>query len=688
MAGGLVVRDARGKGLDAAPSVAGAIDMFLGLQQMPYDDQGQVEGIYFVQEARAQTNSTCDTGAQLANRPRLINGVSVPTINVKLNQTYRLRFLHSGSIGQIKPQVVTQTSTGLSALNDVRSDGGSIDAMTAAPVPGEADYAAKLAAYNKKYFVPLNEIETDGLPTGGIVAKPQIELAPAYRSAALFYVTDEMLQGLSGVEHDPATDTYTLYLIDQTQSPTGAATQCLRDSAGKLVLDSSGAPVPIQVTIANLRRVMAVIKVDASDPVELECCEPTSQFAAAQETYTSPPWDAANAFNPAAKYGYEGIGPLAPIHEDELRASAERAFDYRRESGAMVVDEPIAMVHYYGDGPKPNSAWDSLYNATSGSSYTDYACADTGGACTYCGGTKGLVVLPNGDTFLANLERNDEKVCGPVKDSKAIAQPTEASMSAYAAPNRLPWINFMICTRPTTTDLRPALSSDMIAQLEDAVIKGDKPPQFIFNSKTGKAEDPELQADVILAMLGTLDDLEVVVWQCMKFNEASEFTRWMTLNSSNQWRVSSKGNGKHVFHIHVNPFTLEEPYATAGTLDFDGQSVPPLNIWKDTLLAPPLGSNPVNFEGGALLKTRYTVFPGAFVQHCHVLTHEDQGMMQVVSVADGGYVEQLRALVGAETEFEMRQVLSAELMSAVAEDDRKAGPALLELIDVMPPPAE
>ncbi|MDJ0821342.1 MAG: multicopper oxidase domain-containing protein [Paracoccaceae bacterium] len=684
MAGGLVVRDAPGKGLDSAPSVAGAIDMFLGLQQMPYDDQGQVEGIYFIQEAAKQTASTCDAGAKLANRPRLINGVPVPTINVKLNQTYRWRFLHSGSIGQIYPQVTTLMGTQFSVLNDMRSDGKTIPTMDAAPKPGDDDYDSNLAAFNAKYFVPLWEMETDGLPTGGLIPKPQIDLSPAYRSAALFYVTQEMLDGLSNVEYDPNTQTYTLYLVDNNQSPTAAATQCLRNADGTLQL-KDGKPISTSVTIGNLRRVMAIIKVDASDPVMLECCEPLSQFAEAQASYTSPGWDASEAFNPEKDFGYEGIGPLAPISDEELEASRFRSAEYRVSTGDMIVDEPIARVHYYGDGPNTNAAYDGLYGALygmpSGSSYTDYACPDTGGACTYCGGTKALVTLPDGTKYLATTARNIDPICGPVQTGPAIEQPTEASKSDYAAPNRLPWVNFMICTGPTLTDLRPAVSRESIPQVTDK-------KKFIFDASSGKAVDNQELA--IREVVDAMDDLTVTVWDCMKFNEESDFTRWVTLNSANQWSVSSKGNqATHVFHIHVNPFTLKEPYATSNTLDFHGKAAPDLDIWKDTLVAPPLGSaNPVNFDGGELLKTRYTLFPGAYVQHCHVLTHEDQGMMQVVSVADSNYVARLKNLTGALTEFELREILTTELMSVAAEDVRTAGPELLQLIDILPPPAE
>ena len=31
-------------------------------------------------------------------------------------------------------------------------------------------------------------------------------------------------------------------------------------------------------------------------------------------------------------------------------------------------------------------------------------------------------------------------------------------------------------------------------------------------------------------------------------------------------------------------------------------------------------------------RTRYDVFTGKFVQHCHILDHEDQGMMQLIEI--------------------------------------------------------
>lgn len=51
-------------------------------------------------------------------------------------------------------------------------------------------------------------------------------------------------------------------------------------------------------------------------------------------------------------------------------------------------------------------------------------------------------------------------------------------------------------------------------------------------------------------------------------------------------------------------------------------------IWKDTLF--------VHSDDPVRLRTRYEDFTGKFVLHCHILDHEDQGMMQEVEVVDRG----------------------------------------------------
>ncbi len=47
-------------------------------------------------------------------------------------------------------------------------------------------------------------------------------------------------------------------------------------------------------------------------------------------------------------------------------------------------------------------------------------------------------------------------------------------------------------------------------------------------------------------------------------------------------------------------------------------------MWKDTLFVKP------GYD--VVVRTRYQRYIGEFVLHCHILDHEDQGMMQNVSI--------------------------------------------------------
>src|SRR5262249_53925436 len=55
-------------------------------------------------------------------------------------------------------------------------------------------------------------------------------------------------------------------------------------------------------------------------------------------------------------------------------------------------------------------------------------------------------------------------------------------------------------------------------------------------------------------------------------------------------------------------------------------------VWKDTLFVKNVGGGA---KGGytVVVRTRYQRYIGDFVLHCHILDHEDQGMMQNVRIA-------------------------------------------------------
>lgn len=113
-------------------------------------------------------------------------------------------------------------------------------------------------------------------------------------------------------------------------------------------------------------------------------------------------------------------------------------------------------------------------------------------------------------------------------------------------------------------------------------------------------------------------------------------TRKVVLNTVDQWSLSTAGdpaanNGipplPHVFHIHVNPFQFERKGPSG-----------PETVWKDTVLVLPRTQLNVY--------TQYTDYIGAFVLHCHILDHEDLGMMEVVEVVNPEGAQPLRAMMG------------------------------------------
>jgi FtsP/CotA-like multicopper oxidase with cupredoxin domain/peroxiredoxin len=102
--------------------------------------------------------------------------------------------------------------------------------------------------------------------------------------------------------------------------------------------------------------------------------------------------------------------------------------------------------------------------------------------------------------------------------------------------------------------------------------------------------------------------------------------RKLFLNGVDEWTIyaDNKLPGaeevRHPFHIHVNPFEVfwisEKGKPNVNTLTEP--------VWRDTLILEP--GRTVKF------RTRYDDFTGDFVQHCHILDHEDQGMMELIQI--------------------------------------------------------
>ena len=116
------------------------------------------------------------------------------------------------------------------------------------------------------------------------------------------------------------------------------------------------------------------------------------------------------------------------------------------------------------------------------------------------------------------------------------------------------------------------------------------------------------------------------------------------VNTTDDWVLSAAGE-PHIFHIHVNPFEVMDvlyvlPNGTQVSIfDADGhcrKDLPPdtqglgnqycsmCHTFRDTIFV----------ENGYFvnIRTTYDRYIGEFVIHCHILDHEDAGMMMNIEI--------------------------------------------------------
>jgi FtsP/CotA-like multicopper oxidase with cupredoxin domain len=112
------------------------------------------------------------------------------------------------------------------------------------------------------------------------------------------------------------------------------------------------------------------------------------------------------------------------------------------------------------------------------------------------------------------------------------------------------------------------------------------------------------------------------------------------LGTTDDWLLTSAGE-PHIFHIHVNPFEVVDVIGPDGNSIFDanGKCKPAAftdsqqlanqycgmkGVFRDTLFVEN------NYQ--VHVRTTYDRYIGEFVIHCHILDHEDGGMMLNINI--------------------------------------------------------
>ncbi|MDB5069194.1 MAG: multicopper oxidase [Candidatus Eremiobacteraeota bacterium] len=158
----------------------------------------------------------------------------------------------------------------------------------------------------------------------------------------------------------------------------------------------------------------------------------------------------------------------------------------------------------------------------------------------------------------------------------------------------------------------------------------------------GASYDPDAIQGVLIRQVETTDDWDVKVQQQMT-------------TTSGPSPVPTLDTGEpHIFHIHVNPFEIIDIYRSyydpntgkllkrVSIFDKNGRCKPEIvmgdpdqlanqycglyHVFRDTLF--------IENNYDVKLRTYYSRYTGEYVLHCHILDHEDAGMMANVLIVD------------------------------------------------------
>ena len=91
----------------------------------------------------------------------------------------------------------------------------------------------------------------------------------------------------------------------------------------------------------------------------------------------------------------------------------------------------------------------------------------------------------------------------------------------------------------------------------------------------------------------------------------------MVVGTAEEWTITNDKGSDHPFHFHVNWFELHS------VVDHDG---------VETVYDPPLWMDTANIprDGKIVIRQRIQNYQGMAVFHCHILNHEDEGMMSII----------------------------------------------------------
>ena len=168
--------------------------------------------------------------------------------------------------------------------------------------------------------------------------------------------------------------------------------------------------------------------------------------------------------------------------------------------------------------------------------------------------------------------------------------------------------NVFMPVEPAARTTPPAYPKNIQPALLDPIPEEDVTNTRTLTFQANALEDPK---KYFRGVSVTIDHAQ--------FGGCEVINHWVELDAVEEWTLVNESEFPHPIHIHVNPMFVIE---IKGEDPLD--HTPELPFWADTIQVPP--------NGHVKFRMRFKDFTGKYPLHCHLLYHEDGGMMQHVKV--------------------------------------------------------
>jgi len=168
----------------------------------------------------------------------------------------------------------------------------------------------------------------------------------------------------------------------------------------------------------------------------------------------------------------------------------------------------------------------------------------------------------------------------------------------------------VVRTLPTTALDRPCY----LADLRQAAVPSGQSGALAFNGGA-----------MAVTWDGIGDSMNYANIQALAGGSMNDWPALANFTTGTVYEISVNGVGNHPLHSHVNPYQIQDMNG-ATTMD-DGYFQ--AGDWHDTLYIASLGGGA---DVNVVVRMNTDSFTGNMVIHCHILSHEDQGMMGYISL--------------------------------------------------------